>query len=63
MPPADFMRSQRLKHAARLLAEDSDTNIADIAMKVGFVSASHFTKCFKQAYGVLPKEYGVKVKR
>ena len=63
MPPADFMRSQRLKHAARLLVECSDTNIADIAMKVGFVSASHFTKCFKQAYGVLPKEYGLKVKR
>lgn len=62
MSPMDFMRSQRLKRAALLLLEDESVSIADIAVKVGFNSASYFTKCFKQVYGVLPKDYAASKK-
>ena len=62
MSPMDFMRSQRLKCAALLLLEDESVSIADIAVKVGFNSASYFTKCFKQVYGVLPKDYAASKK-
>lgn len=62
MAPMDFMRSQRLKCAALLLLEDESVSIADIAVKVGFNSASYFTKCFKQVYGVLPKDYAASKK-
>ena len=62
MAPMDFMRSQRLKRAALLLLEDESVSIADIAVRVGFNSASYFTKCFKQVYGVLPKDYAASKK-
>ena len=62
MSPMDFMRSQRLKRAALLLLEDESVSIADIAVKVGFNSASYFTKFFKQVYGVLPKDYAASKK-
>ena len=62
MAPMDFMRSQRLKRAALLLLENESVSIADIAVRVGFNSASYFTKCFKQVYGVLPKDYAASKK-
>lgn len=53
--PVDFMRTQRLKRAASLLLDGG--SVADVAAKVGFSTASYFTKCFKQAYGMLPRDY------
>ena len=54
--PTDFIRNQRLERAAQLLRTTSHT-VNEIADLVGFSYASYFTKCFKDKYGVLPKDY------
>ena len=54
--PTDFIRNQRLERAAELLRTTSHS-VNEIADLVGFSYASYFTKCFKEKYGVLPKDY------
>jgi AraC-like DNA-binding protein len=54
--PTDFIRNQRLERAAQLLRTTSHS-VNEIADLVGFSYASYFTKCFKEKYGVLPKDY------
>lgn len=55
--PNEFIRSIRLKRAARLLVE-TGLSVVEIAEKVGFSTPSYFTKCFKDMFGVLPTQYG-----
>ena len=55
MTPVDFMKTQRMNRAADLLLKGNP--IQNVSVKVGFTSASYFTKCFKQQFGVLPKDY------
>lgn len=52
----EFIRSIRLKRAAQLLT-DSGLRISEIMYRVGFNSHSYFTKCFRERYGVSPREY------
>ena len=54
--PTDFIRNQRLERAAKLLRTTS-CSVNEIADLVGFSYASYFTKCFKEKYGVMPKDY------
>ena len=51
-----FIRSVRLKIAARMIKE-GDLSVSEIAYKVGFSDPSYFSKCFKQQFGKPPKEY------
>ncbi|ELR69477.1 hypothetical protein C900_05009 [Fulvivirga imtechensis AK7] len=55
----EFIRLVRLKKAALLLQKDYD-QVSQIAYETGFSSPSYFTKCFKEVYGVTPKEYAEK---
>ncbi|MDR3118750.1 MAG: response regulator [Mediterranea sp.] len=52
----DFIRSIRLKQAARLLAQKKLT-ISEIAYTTGFSSISHFSNSFRELYGISPTEY------
>lgn len=54
--PTEFIRNQRLERAAHLLRTTSHS-VNEISDLVGFSYASYFTKCFKEKYGVLPKDY------
>lgn len=54
--PTDFIRSIRLKRAAQLL-QGSQLPIVEVANRVGFSSPSYFSKCFKEMFGMLPKQY------
>ncbi|MDC8000476.1 two-component regulator propeller domain-containing protein [Aequorivita todarodis] len=56
MSASEFIRSQRLKLAIRLL-RDSDASVAEIAYQVGFNTPSYFGKCFKEVYNCSPTEY------
>lgn len=56
MSASEFIRSQRLKLAIRLLKE-SDASMAEIAYQVGFNTPSYFGKCFKEVYNCTPNEY------
>ncbi len=54
--PIEFIRSIRLKRAARLL-EKSGLSIAEIAYEVGFNNPKNFTKFFKEEFKILPSQY------
>jgi len=44
----------RLDRARQLLLQ-SDMAIVDVAIACGFVSASHFSKCYRELYGRSPQ--------
>ena len=52
----EFIRNLRLSKAAYLL-EHSQLRVSEIMYSVGFSTHSYFTKCFKDCYGLTPKEY------
>ena len=56
MSPNKLLVSERMKHAAQLL-EDGSLNISEVSYKVGIKDASYFNRCFKQHYGISPKQY------
>jgi len=51
--PGKWLLEQRLNHAKRLLNEGQKT-ITDITFMSGFESVSHFSRAFKQRFGVAP---------
>ena len=57
LSPTDFIRDIRLKKAAQLLIQHPDATLVDISRKVGFATPKYFSRCFKEKFGVLPKEY------
>jgi AraC-like DNA-binding protein len=54
--PMRFLREVRLENARTLLA-DPTARAGEVAAKVGFESASHFTREFKRRYGAAPIAY------
>ncbi|MDO4228695.1 MAG: ATP-binding protein [Capnocytophaga sp.] len=54
--PSRYMRDFRLKKAAEILAVE-DIRMVDLADQVGFQDANYFLKCFKEKYGISPKEF------
>ncbi len=51
-----YLNSIRLAEAKRLLLE-TDRNIIDIALKVGYNNVTHFNRIFKEAEGVSPRQF------
>jgi len=56
LSPVAFIRSIRMKEAAKLLLSGEYT-ITDVAYKVGYSTPRYFTKHFSQEFGVNPSEY------
>lgn len=54
--PMRFMKQLRLE-AARELMLGQSLRAGDAALRVGYESASHFTRDFRQAFGASPSEY------
>ncbi len=52
--PVRYYRKLRLDRA-RLLLIQTAMPIVEVAVASGFVSASHFSKCFREAYGCAPQ--------
>lgn len=55
--PNELILTFRLKRAADYLISQPDMSIAEISEKIGFNSPRYFSKCFKNAYSIAPKEY------
>jgi signal transduction histidine kinase/ligand-binding sensor domain-containing protein/AraC-like DNA-binding protein len=55
-PASEFIRTLRLKRAAKLL-KDSQLSVEEISFRVGFSSPAYFTKCFKMLFGKTPSEF------
>lgn len=56
LSPIEVVRTIRLKKAAELLAR-TDKSVSEVAYEVGFSSVSYLSKCFKDYFGVNPKDY------
>ncbi|HKB83505.1 MAG TPA: AraC family transcriptional regulator [Burkholderiales bacterium] len=54
--PHQYLVRSRLRHAARLLADDA-RSITDIAFDVGFADFSNFVRTFHRAAGVSPRNF------
>lgn len=52
----DFIRSHRLRHAARLMTE-TELSLTDIMYNVGIQTQSYFSKAFKQEFGKTPTQF------
>lgn len=61
LTPLEFIRNIKLKYACEMLSR-RDRNIAEIAYATGFSSPKYFTKCFKEEFGLTPREYQEKEK-
>ncbi|MQW88539.1 GlxA family transcriptional regulator [Sinorhizobium saheli] len=53
--PARYYLKLRLERA-RLLLVQTSIPVVEVAIACGFVSASHFSKCYREAFGCSPQE-------
>ena len=54
--PLAYLRTVRMQGAMRILSE-TDKNLEQVALEVGYQDAFSFSKAFKRAVGVAPKEF------
>jgi AraC-like DNA-binding protein len=54
--PREYLNRLRLDEARQLL-ENSDLPVTEIAERIGFLSAPHFNRLFKQTFGLPPAQY------
>lgn len=54
-----LIRAERLEACRRALADAgyAETSITDIALQWGFYDLPHMTRCFRDSYGITPKEF------
>ena len=52
--PHQYLVRSRLRHAARLLADDGSRPVTEVALDVGFADLSNFVRTFRRAAGVSP---------
>ncbi len=53
--PSDFIRLHRLQKAKTML-ETSDTTVSEVAYLVGYKDVSHFSRSFREMFGVPPSQ-------
>ena len=56
LTPVAYVLQVRLNYARRMIAADN-TSLTEIASKCGFQNLSHFSKVFKQQFGVSPLQF------
>ncbi len=60
--PTRFVADLRLEHASTLLAT-TDLTVTEIAYRCGFASQSYFTRTFRQAHELAPREFRARARR
>jgi AraC-like DNA-binding protein len=55
-PPAEYVKARRLERATELL-RSTEMKIGAIGQECGMPDYNYFSKVFKSAYGMSPKEY------
>ena len=61
LSPFEYLRTQRLEEARRLLQEGA-MNVTAAALSVGYSHLSYFAKSFKSMYGLSPREFLDKIR-
>ena len=57
--PNNFILIYRLNRAAEMI-RSRDYRLNEVADLLGFSSQSHFSRCFKQHFGITPKDYATR---
>jgi len=57
MAPTEYLTRCRTETAARLLVEQSNLSITDIALQCGFESGQYFSRVFRGYKGCSPRDY------
>ncbi len=57
--PRELLYSYRLNRAAEYL-QSGEHNVSEVCYMVGFKSRTHFSRLFKEKYGVSPSQYSTK---
>ncbi|SEJ72972.1 Signal transduction histidine kinase [Dyadobacter koreensis] len=52
----EIIKKYRIKKAS-LLLENKEGNVSEVMYDVGFSNLSYFSKCFREEFGISPKEY------
>lgn len=55
--PSEYLTEIRLRHAKRLMRENPNMLIREVAELVGFKNQHHFSRIFKKAEGMSPSSY------
>lgn len=55
--PSAYILERRLARAAERLGAYREASITDIAFELGFNDSAYFTRCFRQHFGVAPREW------
>ncbi len=55
--PKKFILKLQLEHACQMIKEHPNRLITDVAERCGFYDKSHFTRHFRDAFGMTPGEY------
>jgi AraC-like DNA-binding protein len=55
--PSGYVLERRLARAADRLVAAPDASITDVAFELGFNDSGYFTRCFRQRFGVAPREW------
>jgi AraC-like DNA-binding protein len=53
---SDFVRQARMEEASRLL-RTGHPSVTEVAQRIGYHYPKHFTRAFKQYFGVSPRDY------
>lgn len=61
-PPHQYLIEQRVERA-RILLQDPNQSLADVALDVGFNSQSHMHGHFRRIIGITPSRYRIEVQR
>ena len=51
-----FLKEFKLQKA-RMLFEEGDMNVSEVAWAIGYINLSHFSAAYRKRFGVLPKAY------
>lgn len=55
--PTGFVRNIRLKAACKVMEENPNVRINELAYSIGFNDPKYFSICFKKEFGMQPSEY------
>lgn len=52
-----FIRDIRMDHARRIMDDEPDVRISEVAYRVGYNDPKYFSLCFKNCFGISPSVY------
>ncbi|MEL0252493.1 MAG: helix-turn-helix transcriptional regulator, partial [Novosphingobium sp.] len=55
--PTAYILEQRLRRAADRLVARPNASITEIAFELGFNDSAYFTRCFRQQFGIAPRDW------